>query len=195
MGSRSRLLVRVERGKTRRRPYRDIRSLRGASLISTTAEPSKNWRKPDGGFVVAARRSQSLLSALPLSHHHQFTTANFTSRKSSVDLQAFPHIYVRLFKRASVHFVLSISQFLARPRIRPESWFASKYSLRESVVHCWRRPPKLRPRLVTRRTEALLCEDRLRDSLPLQATSFALLGTREGSCKTLFRSCSEGSRR
>src|SRR5260370_23396350 len=105
------------------------------------------------------------------------------------------NIYFQLLKQASVHFVRSISRLSVQPRIQPESWFASRCSRRESVVHCWRRPPKPPLRPVTRRTEELLYEGLLRDSLPLHAIFFVFLKLRWGSCTTLFHRCSADSPR
>src|SRR5882672_3468787 len=92
---------------------------------------------------------------------------------------------------AWAHFVQSTSQLSAQPRIPAESWFAWRYSLRESVAHYWRRRPKLRPHLVMQRTEALLCEGPLRDLLPLRAVFFVFPEARWVSCTTLCHSCSE----
>src|SRR5260370_7861452 len=105
------------------------------------------------------------------------------------------NIYFQLLKQASVHFVRSISRLSVQPRIQPESWFASRCSRRESVVHCWRRPPKPPLRPVKRRTEELLYEGLLRDSPPLHPTFSVFLKIRPGPFTTLFHSCSEDSPR
>ena len=96
-------------------------------------------------------------------------------------------------RQGSVRLALSISELSVQPRIQPESRFALRYSLRESVVHCWRRRAKLRSRPVTQRTEALLCEGLLRDSLPLHAVVSVFPGIRWISCMSLFHSCTEDS--
>src|SRR6267142_1297975 len=95
-------------------------------------------------------------------------------------------------RQGLVRFARSISELSAQSRIQPESWFASRCSLQESVAHCWHRRSKRRPRRVTQRTEALLCEGLLRDSPPLHEVFFVSPGIRWVSCTTLFHSCNEG---
>src|SRR5258708_21499683 len=102
---------------------------------------------------------------------------------------------IQLFRKGWWHFVLAGSALSAQPRSQQESWFASRYSRRESVVHCRRQRAKPRRRRVLQRTEERLCAGPLRDPLPLAAVVFVFPGIEPVSCKSLFHSCNEDSQR
>jgi len=58
------------------------------------------------------------------------------SQKSRMGLRALPHVCFQLLRQGLVRFAVSTAELSAQPKIQTESWFALRYSLRESVVHC-----------------------------------------------------------